>query len=40
MEMFDEVRRETFLMFDLHRVEDAAIGVDADEKLLARLEVA
>ena len=33
-------RRETFLLLDLHRVEHAAVGIDADEKLAARLKVA
>jgi len=36
--MFDEHRRETLLMFDLHAVEDAAVGIDADEELLGRFE--
>ena len=31
--MLDNIRNETFFMFQLHRVERAAVGVDTDEKI-------
>ena len=40
VEMFDEHRGEALLVFDLHAVEDAAVGVDADEEFLRWLELA
>ena len=40
VEGLDEHRSETFLMFDLHAVEDAAIGVDANEEFTGGLEIA
>lgn len=39
-EMFDEHRRETFFMLDLHAVEDAAVRIDADEEFFAGLKLA
>ena len=33
-------RREAFLLLDFHRVEHAAVGVDADEEIVFWLEVA
>jgi hypothetical protein len=40
VEVFDEHRRETFLVLDLHAVKDAAVGINADEKFAGRFEVA
>ena len=38
--MFDEHRREALLVLDLHAVENAAVGVDADEEFLRGFEIA
>src|SRR5439155_19678737 len=40
VEMFDKHRCETFLVLDLHAVENAAVRVDADEKFLRGFEFA
>src|SRR6185369_17176216 len=37
--MFDVHRRETLFVFDLHAVENAAIGVDADKEFLGGFEI-
>ena len=37
--MFDDVGDEAFFLFDFHGVEDAAVGVDADEEVFFRLEI-
>ena len=38
--MLNKHRGETFLMLDLHAVENATVGIDADEKILGRFELA
>lgn len=39
-EVFDEHRREALLVLDLHGIEDAAVGVDADEEVVGWTVVA
>jgi hypothetical protein len=39
-EMFYEHGRKTFLVLDFHAVENAAVGVDADEELASGFEIA
>src|SRR5258706_5687876 len=40
LEMFDVHGREAFFVFNLHAVENAAIGVDANKELPGRFEIA
>jgi hypothetical protein len=37
--MIDNVRNEAFLVLQFHRIEDAAVRVDADEKLVLGSEI-
>jgi hypothetical protein len=38
--MFDEHRSEALLVLDLHAVEDATVGIDANEQFFRRFGVA
>jgi len=40
VEVLDEHRREALLVFDLHAVENAPIGVDANKEFPGRFEIA
>jgi len=37
--MFDEVHAETVVVFDLHAIENATVGVDPNEKLVLWLKI-